>query len=525
MLRAICATVVLLAVSASTYAEAAKPGDVVFATGFEGPAALEGWAGRAGSTLDAGYESAKALCVTVAADSKESVTVSRPIPVERARGCKLLLSAMVKAEGVSAKPQSWNGIKFMMPMTAGGGKLWPQGSIDVGTFGWRRIVWQTYVPDDATQASLVLGLENVSGRVWFDDVKITVRRVPYVGKPRAAEGPAYKGHPLPRLRGAMISPNIDEDGLRTLGRVWNANLIRWQLIRTGRASPIKTPADYDAWLEGELKKLDAAIPLCEKYGIYVVLDLHSPPGGKNTAGGYSGSDDRLFTDKACQDQFVEVWQRMAKRYRGAKVIWGYDLANEPVEGALVEGCDDWQGLAERAAKAIRAIDPERAIIVEPANWGGPDGLKELQPLDVPNVVYSVHMYVPHAFTHQGVFYDGKKQYVYPGTIEGKLWDKAALEAVLKPVVEFQQRNNVHIYLGEFSAIRWAPDGSACRYLQDLVDIFESRGWDWTYHAFRDWQGWSAEHGPDKADTKPAAQQTDREKLLREWYAKNQKPQW
>jgi len=106
-----------------------------------------------------------------------------------------------------------------------------------------------------------------------------------------------------------------------------------------------------------------------------------------------------------------------------------------------------------------------------------------------------------------------------------MWDKAALEAALKPVVEFQQKNNVHIYLGEFSAIRWAPDGSACRYLKDLIDIFESRGWDWTYHAFREWQGWSAEHGPDKADTKPAAQQTDREKLLREWYVKNQKPQW
>jgi len=528
MIRTICVVAVMLpAFSAQLFGEAApaaKAGDLVFATGFEEPKALDGWSVH-GGTLDAGCESAKALCVTLAAGPGNSASIERPLAVDRVRGCKLLLSAMVKAEGVSAKPQSWNGIKFMMPMTAGGGKLWPQVPVAVGTFGWRRIVWQTYVPDDATQASLVLGLENVTGRVWFDDIKITVRRAPYVGKPRAAEGPAYKGHPLPRLRGAMISPNIDEDGLRTLGRVWNANLIRWQLIHTGRADPIKTPADYDVWLDGELKKLDAAIPLCEKYGIYVVLDLHSPPGGKSTAGGYSGSDDRLFTDKACQDKFVEVWQRMARRYRSAKVIWGYDLANEPVEGALAEGCDDWQGLAERAAKAIRAIDPERTIIVEPANWGGPDGLKELQPLDVPNVVYSAHMYVPHAFTHQGVFDDGKKQYVYPGTIEGKLWDKAALEAALKPVVEFQQKNNVHIYLGEFSAIRWAPDGSACRYLKDLIDIFESRGWDWTYHAFREWQGWSAEHGPDKADSKPAAQPTDRERLLREWYAKNEKPRW
>ncbi|HNQ88068.1 MAG TPA: hypothetical protein PKM73_05590 [Verrucomicrobiota bacterium] len=32
----------------------------------------------------------------------------------------------------------------------------------------------------------------------------------------------------------MISPDIDAAGLRVLGRDWNANLIRWQLIRRGR---------------------------------------------------------------------------------------------------------------------------------------------------------------------------------------------------------------------------------------------------------------------------------------------------
>ena len=56
---------------------------------------------------------------------------------------------------------------------------------------------------------------------------------------------------------------------------------------------------------------------------------------------------------------------------------------------------------KKTAKAIRVIDPQRAIIVEPAPWGGPGGLRDFAPIDVPNVVYSVHMYEPHAFTHQG----------------------------------------------------------------------------------------------------------------------------
>lgn len=243
-----------------------------------------------------------------------------------------------------------------------------------------------------------------------------------------------------------------------------------------------------------------------------------------TAGGYAGSDDRLFTDPACQAHLVRVWERIATRYQGARPIWGYDLVNEPVEDFVEEGCDDWQALAERTARAIRAIDPSRAIIVEPSSWGGPDGLRDLLPLPISNVVYSVHMYLPHAFTHQGVYGPGPA-YQYPGVIEGRDWDQAQLEAALLPVVEFQRRHGVHIYIGEFSAIRWAPAGSAARYLEDLIDLFETYGWDWSYHAFREWNGWSVEHGADRNDTRPAAEPTDRQRLLQRWFSRNEKPRW
>ncbi|MEA3366958.1 MAG: cellulase family glycosylhydrolase, partial [Planctomycetota bacterium] len=190
-----------------------------------------------------------------------------------------------------------------------------------------------------------------------------------------------------------------------------------------------------------------------------------------------------------------------------------------------EGVLDWQGLAERTAKAIRRIDPDRCIIVEPAPWGGVSAMGNLVPLDVPHVVYSAHMYAPHKFTHQMLYDNTRGTYRYPGQVDGKMWDKAALERALKPVVDFQKTYNVHIYLGEFSAIRWAPDQSAHRYLRDCIDLFEARGWDWTYHAFREWDGWSVEHGPDRHDHKPSAEPTPRKRLLLEWFAKNKKPAW
>ena len=88
----------------------------------------------------------------------------------------------------------------------------------------------------------------------------------------------------------------------------------------------------------------------------------------------------------------------------------------------------------------------------------------------------------------------------------------------------QTKYRAHIYVGELSAIRWAPDNSAHSYLRDCIDIFEEYDWDWTYHAFREWSGWSVEHGEDPKNNQPAAEPTDRQKLLMGWLAKNRKPE-
>ena len=52
---------------------------------------------------------------------------------------------------------------------------------------------------------------------------------------------------------------------------------------------------------------------------------------------------------------------------------------------------------------------------------------------------------------------------------------------------------VPFYVGEFSVIAWAPVDSAVRYLRDVTGIFNRHGWSWTYHAFREYPGWSLEH--------------------------------
>ena len=129
------------------------------------------------------------------------------------------------------------------------------------------------------------------------------------------------------------------------------------------------------------------------------------------------------------------------------------------------------------------------------------------------------MYRPHAYTHQGV-HGTKERWAYPGVINGRHYDKEALRRELQPVRDFQLAYNVPIYIGEFSAIRWGQ--GAARYLQDVTEIFEEYGWDWSYHAFREWSGWSLEHSDSEADPHPAATPPDRQKVIRKWFDLNRK---
>jgi len=193
------------------------------------------------------------------------------------------------------------------------------------------------------------------------------------------------------------------------------------------------------------------------------------------------------------------------------------LANEPIDTDTAEDCLDWSGLALRAGKAIRAIDAERTLIVESPEVGSAQGMEWLRPLPLEHVVYSFHMYQPGEFTHQGVF-SPSAPIAFPGTINGMYWDRAALKRAMQPAIDFAQKYRVHIYVGEFGAIRWAP--GAERYLGDLINIFEEQGWDWSFHAFREWNGWSPEWDNDPSSQHESRTETARLKLFKEAYLRN-----
>jgi len=192
------------------------PGEVVFETAFEGAQALAGWSGNA--QLQPGHEGGQSVCIERTDPSGPSAFIARSISADKVRGCVLFCSGWVRAENVSEKPQSWNGVKFMLPIEAPSGRQWPQAQIGTGTFDWKPVRFAVRVPDDATSVQLLLGLEMVTGKAWFDDVKITIAK-PAMKRAGKRAAIMYRGHNLPRLRGTMVSPRtLDEPSLRTLGQ-------------------------------------------------------------------------------------------------------------------------------------------------------------------------------------------------------------------------------------------------------------------------------------------------------------------
>lgn len=304
----------------------------------------------------------------------------------------------------------------------------------------------------------------------------------------------------PPMRGVMLSPfSVNEDDFKTL-KAWGATIARYQMYPVGERWKGKTsdPAGFAAWLDWKFGVLTGeALPLARKYGILLVVDLHVPPGGRG------GSGMKILDDPAWAAFFVDCWRKIATRLKGEKGVYAYDLINEPTQFGRPKACD-WLEIQRRAAMAIRQIDPTTPIIVSCRNdvaWCAPSAFKWMTPIDLVNIFYQFHMYEPFDYTHQKVLPQFKDTIAaYPDTAKG--WDVAGLRRIVAPVRDFEKRHGARIFVGEFSAVAYAK--GCDRWITDVATLLNEYGWDWCYHAFREWPGWSVEHEVTSGDSAATA---------------------
>lgn len=150
------------------------------------------------------------------------------------------------------------------------------------------------------------------------------------------------------------------------------------------------------------QKLDWLISICEKYGIYVMLDLHGAPGGqsKNHCTGKAGRNE-LYENEDMLNATIELWTTIANRYKDNKTVCAYDLLNEPQNNGGYDGDYNWPSESEDAVsrtnkvydalyKSIRAIDKNHIISFEGV-WST-TVLPDPNEMGYENMLYQLHLY-------------------------------------------------------------------------------------------------------------------------------------
>jgi endoglucanase len=250
-----------------------------------------------------------------------------------------------------------------------------------------------------------------------------------------------------------------------------------------------------------VKRMDWVIDQALSNDLGVIVDMHH-------------YESMMHAPKVHADRLVGLWRQIATRYRGLPPAVVFEILNEPTDKLTAA---IWNPILARVIREIRAIDPERTLIVEGAHWASAKDLRDTLevPAGDPHLVASFHMYAPMFFTHQGFGwmpsnYD-TRGVVFPGPPPQPVAPSAAASSVAESrefferynsepaatnpggpaaIIEqmemakaFADRTGLRIYLGEFGAGVNADVASRARWTRTARTEAEKRGFGWGYWDF------------------------------------------
>lgn len=185
----------------------------------------------------------------------------------------------------------------------------------------------------------------------------------------------------------MISQLVGPDEARAFWAQFKENYITRkdiEFIAEQGANTIRLPFHYKLFTnedymginnpEEGFARIDSVVNWCRDNNLYLILDMHDAPGGQTG----DNIDDSygypwLLDSEASQQQFCEIWQKIADRYKNEPVILGYELINEPI-APYFENVPELNAklepLHKRAVTAIREKDKNHIILLGGAQWNG-----------------------------------------------------------------------------------------------------------------------------------------------------------
>lgn len=168
--------------------------------------------------------------------------------------------------------------------------------------------------------------------------------------------------------------------------------------------------------------IDNSIHMARTAGLYVVLEMHQPPGetwlDNANIEKYPANDPIWFwNDINKENKLYEIWTAIATRYKDNNIVAAYGVLNEPKSTDLTG--EQWygpnmgagKGVAEKLIDAVRAVDEKHLILMDgyAGSIADPDDSYPKvwsEKFSDNNLIYDTHFYYHGDFTHKGAGWGG-----------------------------------------------------------------------------------------------------------------------
>jgi aryl-phospho-beta-D-glucosidase BglC (GH1 family) len=237
---------------------------------------------------------------------------------------------------------------------------------------------------------------------------------------------------------------------------WGFNSVRLPMHYNLFTLPADKEPDPNkqTWLTKGFALTDSLLSWCKANHMYLILDLHAAPGGQGNDLNIADRDSTkpsLWQSEANKTKTIELWRKLADRYKDEPNIGGYDVLNEPNWG--FDDANDKHGQQEQNNKplrelyvnitnAIRSVDKKHIIIIEGNAWG--NNYKGILPTWDDNMVLSFHKY----------------------------WNNNDVQSI-QYILNTRDKYNVPVWLGETGE-------NSNTWFTDAVQLFHAYniGWSW-----------------------------------------------
>ncbi|HAH06875.1 MAG TPA: glycosyl hydrolase family 5 [Elusimicrobia bacterium] len=168
----------------------------------------------------------------------------------------------------------------------------------------------------------------------------------------------------------------------------------FDLIRIPFNAKLLNPEEHpELWDERQLNRLERTVDWAKEAGLWVVLDLHAAHGGQTGDNiDDSAGTPWLYESEASRARTLEVWQRVAERFKDEPAVLGYELLNEPIADHADKKKYNpmLEPLYRDIVEAIREADQEHLIFLGGAQWNTEFSM--FKSTFDPNTAYAFHRY-------------------------------------------------------------------------------------------------------------------------------------